>query len=158
MFSIRFPALAAIVLFVSTPSLAETVNVSGVGHGSSTATAMPASDSLIVVHATSTYERFESDDPDNPFASASGPCFGAILIDKGAVSGEGLCHYTDADDEIAVIKWIAKGLSAEGRTQGDWMMLGGTGKWAAMTGGGTFDAGGEGDAYTNKIAGEVTMN
>ncbi|WP_323766594.1 hypothetical protein [Antarctobacter sp.] len=158
MYSNRFAALAAIVLFVSTPTFAETVNVSGVGHGSTTSTAMPASESLIVVHATSTYERFESDNANSPFASASGPCFGAILINKGAVSGEGLCRYTDADEEVAVVKWMAKGLSAEGRTQGEWMVLGGTGKWASITGGGTFDAGGEGDAYTNKITGEVTMN
>ena len=159
MYSMRFTALAAaFVLFVSPPALAETIDVTGVGHGNTTATAMPVSDGLVVVHATSTYDRFVSEDDNNPFAPAAGPCFGAILIDKGAVSGEGLCHYTDGDGEQAVVKWIAKGLSAEGRTQGDWMILGGTGKWASMSGGGTFDAGGDGDAYTNNITGQVTRN
>ncbi|WP_089277356.1 hypothetical protein [Antarctobacter heliothermus] len=154
----RFSAFAAIVFFASTPALAETVNVSGVGHGSSTAVAMPASESLIVVHVTSSYDRFDTEDADNPFASATGPCFGAILVDKGVVSGEGLCHYTDANDDVAVIKWMANGMSAEGRTLGDWMVLGGTGRWASITGGGAFDAGGEGDDYTNIINGKVTMN
>lgn len=153
---IRFPALAAAFFIFATPTLSETVNAAGVGHGSSTATPMPVTDSLVVVHATSMYERFETEDPMNPFASAKGPCFGAILIDKGTVSGDGLCHYTDGDGDVAVIKWVANGIDAEGRTQGDWMVMSGTGKWATMTGGGTFDAGG--DPYTNRVAGEMTRN
>ncbi|MBV7396063.1 hypothetical protein [Mameliella sediminis] len=156
MYSTRFSALAAVFVVFSTPVLSETIDATGIGHGTSTATPMPVSEGLVVVHATSMYDRFETESPDNPFASASGPCFGAILIDKGAVSGDGLCRYTDGDGDVAVIKWIATGLSAEGRTQGDWMVMGGTGKWASITGGGTFDAGGE--SYTNKVSGELTRN
>lgn len=159
MYSIRFPAIAAaLFVFASPPALAETINITSIGHGSTTATAMPLSEGLVAVHATSTYDRFETDDADNPFATATGPCFGSILIDKGAVSGEGLCHYTDADNEQAVVKWMAKEMSAEGRTQGEWMIVGGTGKWATMTGNGTFDAGGDGAAYTNNVTGKVTRN
>lgn len=156
MYVLRFPALPAAFLVFATPVLADTIQTNSVGHGSATSAVMPVTESLIAVHATSMYDRFEAEDADNPFASASGPCFGAILIDKGAVSGDGLCHYTDADGEVAVVRWVAKGMSAEGRTQGDWMLIGGTGKWATMSGGGAFDAGG--DPYTNNITGEVTTN
>lgn len=153
-----FTAALAAGVFAFSPALAETVSAKGVGHGSSSAEAMPVSEGLVVVHATSMYKHFETEDPNNPFASATGPCFGSVLIDKGAVSGGGLCRYTDGDGEMAVIEWIASGVSAEGRTQGEWMVKGGTGKWAAITGGGTFDAGGQGDDYSNNIDGEITMN
>jgi hypothetical protein len=156
MYFIRFHALAAAFFVIATPTLSETVTAAGVGHGASTATPMPVSDGLVIVHATSMYESFETEDPMNPFASAKGPCFGAILIDKGEVSGDGLCHYTDGDGDVAVVKWIAKAINAEGRTQGDWMVMGGTGKWASITGAGAFDAGG--DPYTNRISGEMTLN
>lgn len=155
---ICFPAAAAAFVLLASPVLSETVSANGTGYGKTTATPMPLSETLVMVHATSMYDRFETEDPNNPFASATGPCFGAILIDKGAVSGEGLCHYTDGDGDMAAVTWVANGMSAEGRTQGEWSVLGGTGKWASITGGGTFDAGGDGAAYTNIITGEVTMN
>ncbi|MBS0125427.1 hypothetical protein [Thetidibacter halocola] len=160
MFSIRFPAALAAGFFACStlPALAETIDVTGTGHGTSTTQVMPVSESLIVVSATSMYERFETANPMNPFASASGPCFGAMKIDKGAVSGGGLCRYTDSDGDVAVVNWMAKAMTAEGRTQGDWMIEGGTGKWATITGGGTFDAGEMDGAYTNKITGSVTTN
>lgn len=155
---IRISACAAVLALLSSPVFSETVSANGTGYGTSTATPMPVSEALVIVHATSMYERFETENPDNPFAAASGPCFGAVLIDKGAVSGEGLCHYTDGDGDVAVVKWMATGMSADGRTLGDWMVQGGTGKWASITGGGNFDAGGDGANYTNMVTGELTMN
>ncbi|SMX38271.1 hypothetical protein [Maliponia aquimaris] len=158
MYSSRFSALLASLVVFASPTLAETVSAKGVGHGASSTQAMPVSEGLVAVHVSTMYKHFETENPNNPFAAATGPCFGAILIDKGAVSGDGLCHYTDGDGDVAVIRWTAKGLSAEGRTQGEWMVKGGTGKWASITGGGTFDAGGQGDDYTNVVDGELTLN
>ncbi len=156
MYSIRFPALAATIVLFATPALSETINAASTGHGTSTSTAMPVSEGLVMVHAVSTYDRFDTEDPNSPFATAKGPCFGSILIDKGAVSGDGLCHYTDGDGDLVAMKWMAKGMSAEGRTLGEWMILGGTGKWDGASGGGDFDAGG--DPYTNNVTGEMIMN
>lgn len=158
MYSISVPAVAAAIVLFASPVLSETVNVSGTGYGEVMSTAMPVSEGTVVVHANTRYDRFEGENPDSPFNTATGPCFGAVLVDQGAVSGEGLCNYTDGDGDIAVIKWMATGMSAEGRTMGDWMVHGGTGKWASITGGGTFDSGGEGTEYNNNITGEITMN
>lgn len=158
MYSIRCPAVAAALVFLASPGLAETVSAKGVAHGRSSTQVLPVSEGLVAVHVSTMYKRFETEAANSPFATATGPCFGAILIDNGAVSGEGLCTYTDGDGERVVVLWTATGISAEGRTLGEWMIKGGTGKWASLTGGGTFDAGGEGDAYTNTIAGEMTMN
>lgn len=158
MYDIRIPAVAAAIILCASPVLSQTVDVSGTGYGEAMSTAMPLSEGTVVVHANTRYDRFEGGNPDSPFATASGPCFGAVMVDKGAVSGGGLCNYTDGDGDVAVVKWTATGMSEEGRTMGDWMVQGGTGKWASITGGGTFDAGGDGTEYSNNITGEVTMN
>ena len=107
--------------------------------------------------ATTEYTGFDGS-ADNPIVTMKGPCFGAVLIDKGNVSGGGNCHYTDADGEMAIVSWTADGMSAEGRTQGDWELAGGSGKWAAATGGGRFDAGTDAaGTYTNNVTGEISM-
>ncbi len=143
---------------LDTAGWAETYNANGTGHGKSMSTPMPLSEDLIVVQAHTMYDGFDSENPDNPLASVTGPCFGDIMIDKGAVSGDGLCHYTDAGGDTVVMKWTASGMTAEGRTTGDWMVMGGTGKWMGASGGGTFDAGTDAmDKYTNMVTGEVTL-
>lgn len=147
----------AAALAAAAPAFAGTVDATGTGQGTSTATAMPVAEGLVVVHATSDYTGFDGNS-ENPLASAKGPCFGSIMIDKGAVSGGGHCVYSDADGETAIIRWVADGISAEGRTQGDWSVAGGTGKWTAITGGGRFDAGVDGaGVYTNNVTGELTV-
>lgn len=147
--------LAALV--TASGAMAETVMVKGTGMGSSDSMQMPVSDGLVVVHNRTSYDGFDTEDPESPFASLSGSCFGATLVEAGAVSGSGNCHYTDADGDQAVMAWTATGMSEEGRVSGDWSVVGGTGKWAEASGGGTFDAGGEGADYTNMVTGEVEM-
>ncbi|EYD70379.1 hypothetical protein [Limimaricola hongkongensis] len=136
---------------------AETISVEGVGKGTPNSMQMPVGEGMMVVHNQVEYDGFETTDPDSPFASLSGPCFGAALVDVGAMQGSGYCHYSDADGDMAVMEWTVTGMGEEGRITGDWMVRGGTGKWAEAEGGGTFDAGGEGGDYTNMVTGEVTM-
>ncbi|RYH10005.1 hypothetical protein [Tropicimonas sp. IMCC6043] len=152
------PVSAIVLMSLVAPAMAETVDVSGTGHGTATNTPMPVNDDLVVVHAITEYTGFDGKNPDNPMASFKGPCFGSILINSGAVSGGGNCHYTDADGEMAVITWTADGMSAEGRTQGTWEIVGGSGKWSDSNGGGRFDAGTDDKGvYTNNVTGELTM-
>ncbi|MGR3465033.1 hypothetical protein [Limimaricola sp.] len=136
---------------------AETITVEGVGKGTPNSMQMPVSEDLVVIHNQVEYDGFETTDPDSPFASLTGPCFGAALVEAGTVSGSGYCHYSDADGDMALMEWTVTGMGEEGRITGDWMVRGGTGKWAGASGGGSFDAGGEGAEYTNMVTGEVTM-
>ncbi|SFD18865.1 hypothetical protein [Tropicimonas isoalkanivorans] len=151
--------VAVIVLVgFGTPAVAETFDVSGTGQGTAANTPMSVRDDLVVVHATTQYSGFEGGNPDNPMESFKGDCFGSILVNAGTVSGGGNCHYTDQDGEMAVIGWTADGMSSEGRTQGTWEIVGGSGKWESATGGGRFDAGSDDQGvYTNNVTGEVTL-
>ena len=46
----------------------------------------------------------------------------------------------------------------DGRTQGTWQVVAGTGKWDGATGGGRFDAGTDAaGTYTNNISGAMSM-
>jgi hypothetical protein len=131
------------------------MDASGTGHGTSMSTAMPIAEGVVMVEAKTMYEGF---DGDGPLSTAKGPCFGAILIDKGAVSGGGLCHYTVESGDVAMVSWVAESMSADGRTMGTWSVLGGSGAWNGATGGGTFNAGTDGaGVYTNIVTGEITM-
>jgi hypothetical protein len=131
------------------------MDASGTGHGTSMSTPMPVSDGVVMINAQTMYEGF---DGDGPLANAKGPCFGGILIDKGAVSGHGLCHYTVESGDVAMIRWVAEGVTADGRTTGTWTVLGGSGAWDGATGGGAFNAGTDAaGAYTNMVTGEITM-
>jgi hypothetical protein len=119
---------------------------------------MPVAEGFVVIRTATTYTGFDTDDPANPMAGLSGPCFGAVVVRAGEVSGGGVCHYTDGDGDVAVMDWAADGLSAEGRTEGDWSLVGGSGKWAEAAGAGRFDAGTDAaGAYTNTVTGEFTL-
>jgi hypothetical protein len=149
---------AFVLVALATPALAETFDVSGTGHGTAKNTPMPVRDDLVVVHATTDYSGFEGENPDNPMESFKGPCFGSILANAGTVTGGGNCHYTDEDGEMAIVGWTADGMNSEGRTQGSWEIVGGSGKWETATGGGRFDAGSDDQGvYTNNVTGEVTI-
>lgn len=148
---------ALCLALLATPVAARTFDVKATGYGTMTADTHSVTDQLAVVHATTAYEGFRGEDPDNPMAGLTGPCFGSILIDEGSVSGGGHCHYTDPDGDSVILKWSANAMK-EGRTQGTWAITGGSGKWSGATGKGTFDAGTDASGdYTNNVTGEVTM-
>ena len=153
----RFAAMA-LVAFGAAPALAETYPANGTGMGSVGSEQMPVRDDLILVHTQSSYDSFEMGQEDHPMSSLSGPCFGAAMVEAGAMSGQGYCHLTDADGDISAISWTGTGMDETGRTVGTWTVMGGTGKWDGATGGGEFDAGPTEDGgYTNEITGEVTL-
>lgn len=151
---LHFATLTALLLPVS----AGAFDAKGIGIGTSMNKAMPIHDSLVVVKVSSIYDGFKTETAANALATAKGPCYGTMIIDHGAVSGGGACNYTDADGDAVVMRWNASGINDEGRTICTWELIGGTGKWMVASGSGDFNAGGDGDDYTNKVTGEVTLN
>ncbi len=148
---------AALAAF-SAPAMAGMMDATSTGHGESMSEVMPVSEGLVVVKAATVYSGFEYEGGDGPFAGYTGPCFGSIVIKDGMVSGGGHCSYSNDDGLTSVVAWTAESVSADGRTQGTWELVGGTGKWATATGSGTFDAGADADGnYTNNVAGEVAF-
>lgn len=148
-------ALAACLATSGTAALAGSIDASGVGKGSNESEIMPVSDGLVVVRSNTTYVGFDDTGAGNPLAGATGNCWGSLMIKAGAVSGGGLCNYTDGDGDKAVMSWSSEKITPEGRNQGTWSVEGGTGKWAAASGGGAFDAGETDGVYTNKVSGEM---
>ena len=123
----RATLAAAAIAGLAVTAWAGTFDAAGTGQGTSSSEAMPLADGLVVVHAVSDYTGFDTGDADSPMATASGPCFGSVLIDHGRVSGGGHCHYTDADGDSWVAEWTADAVTDDGRTQGAWRIVAGTG-------------------------------
>jgi hypothetical protein len=63
----------------------------------------------------------------------SGYCVGDGSVIKGASTAEAFCEFMDSDKDKTFGKAIRTG------TSGTWKVLSGTGKYAGMTGGGTFE-------------------
>ncbi len=153
----RSSLAAAAIVALATGAGAGTFDAGGIGQGTSSSEAKPLAEGLVVVHTVSEFTGFDTGE-DNPMAATSGPCYGSLLINAGRVSGGGHCAYTDGDGDSWVVQWTADGMSADGRTQGTWQVVAGTGKWEGATGGGRFDAGTDAaGTYTNNISGAMSM-
>jgi len=69
----------------------------------------------------------------DPFHAASGVCYGAWTLLNGEYSESGACEFGDAAGD----KFMGV-YSRRGQEQGNWRMVGGTGKFAGMSGTGNF--------------------
>ena len=94
----------------------------------------------MLVDMNTKYSGFELDDPDNPMNGMSGPCFGAMEVKEGTVSGGGRCLYTDADGDMVTMQYVTERIGEDGAVIGVWSMSGGTGKWNEAVGGGSFSS------------------
>ncbi len=152
----RFIMLAA--LLAASPAVSETFSGTSYGHGSSTSETMPVVEGTVVIKTESAYEMFDVSD-DHPLKGASGPCFGAVAIVAGGVSGGGNCLYDTANGQ-AVMQWTATGMNPDGALTGDWTVLGGSGGWAKASGSGTFSTltNPETGKFVNTIEGSITMD
>ena len=75
-----------------------------------------------------------ADDPSNPIHLSAQDCAGSLVVgpDGAPLDGGGYCEATDKDGEVWWLSW--SDANANGNT---WAILGGTGKYAGMTGRGT---------------------
>lgn len=152
------PFLAALVTLAATAVTAETFGGGAVGHGTSANTVTPVTDTHIVMHSANSYEHFEVEEG-HPLQGASGPCFGAVEIKEGTVTGGGRCAFATASGDTAVMAWTASGLGEGGALTGNWTVSGGSGAWATASGSGTFSSASDPatGTFVNTIAGAITM-
>lgn len=156
---LRHCLTATIGLVAATPAFADAMEISGTGHGMSDSTVHIVSEGHMLVALNTTYSSFGFDDPDNPMNGMSGPCFGAMEMKGGTVSGGGLCHYTDAGGDVVSTRWVPERIGEDGAVIGVWSISGGTGPWAAASGGGSFSSltDRETGDNTNTVTGSVTL-
>lgn len=78
------------------------------------------------------HQYFMTVDPKHPMNGASGDCDGACVVDaNNAAICMGSCTTVDREGDIAFFTW-------DGRTEGTWKLVGGSGKWKRSTGQGTW--------------------
>jgi len=135
---------------------AGTFDATGIARGEDRLTAYPVTQDLVEIVGSADYSSFEGAKPDNPFNGVKGPCFGAMELDHGKLSGSGYCTYKDPEGAAVIIRWTAKKATEKG-TAGDWQLVGGSGKWAHGSGGGTYEVTTDQRRFQNAIAGTVTL-
>ncbi|SNS84275.1 hypothetical protein [Tropicimonas sediminicola] len=152
----RFVLFAAIM--AASPAFAETFSSGAVGTGTSSNEPIPIAEGHIVMRTSGSYEMFEVE-AGHPLEGAKGPCFGAVEIKGGEVSGGGNCVYETSSGDKAVMVWKAMGLGADGALTGEWSVSGGTGAWTGATGGGTFSSLTDPNTgkFVNTITGDITV-
>ena len=90
---------------------------------------------------------------EGPFETAAVECHGAGFWDAEGSSGEGICVQSEGDD-TRTSSWKR----GKGEELGHWEMLGGTGKYAAITGQGTYKPTQmPGGRLVSNLEGEVTL-
>ncbi len=136
---------------------AETLSMTGEGVGTSETTVTQIAEGHLVMVTNSTYEGFSVDD--NPMSTSTGVCNGTMEMMAGKLSGGGHCVYSDADGDSWVVNWVSNAMSDKGAVEGDWVMTGGSGKYAGASGGGTFSSltDQETGKFVNTTTGEVTL-
>jgi hypothetical protein len=77
-----------------------------------------------------------ADDPANPLRLASMSCSGTAIVrkDQTEARSAGTCDSVDRDGDVAFYWW-----RHDEKNGGHWGFLGGTGKWANVEGGGTYE-------------------
>ena len=77
-----------------------------------------------------------ADDPANPLRLASMTCSGVAVLraDQTEVRSAGTCDSVDRDGDVAFYWW-----RHDEKAGGRWGFLGGSGKWANVEGGGTYE-------------------
>ena len=86
------------------------------------------------VQRTKSSGMFATEDPENALNLNSATCIGTTVMDADGneMSGAGYCDGVDADGDTWILWWDDSG------TGGDWGFLAGTGKFAGIEGGGTW--------------------
>ncbi|MEQ8824688.1 MAG: hypothetical protein RIC14_09965 [Filomicrobium sp.] len=137
----RFRIIVAVVLLSSTTGFAgELSSFNGVAKGKSTRQAEPVAEGHVLLNLSTVYSSFETSDPKSPFKDQTGKCWGAIEVNPPNANGGGNCVFTTASGDKHFNKWTVTGLSKDGASVGNWVVIGGTGKYEGASGGGTFQA------------------
>ena len=90
---------------------------------------------------------------EGPFEAGAVECHGAGYWDAEGSWGEGICVHSEGDD-TRTSSWIR----GKGEELGRWEMLGGTGKYAGISGSGTYKPNNLPDGrLISEFEGEVTL-
>lgn len=132
--------LAGLALVATTlgAQAGETYDSSGSVAGQSSARLFQLAENHLVMLLPSAHTGFEMEAEGHPFTGLNGSCDGALEALNGTVLGQGICVYESAAGETLAVRWSGKNMTADGALHGRWLVIGGTGGMAGMSGGGNF--------------------
>ncbi|SMX22598.1 hypothetical protein [Boseongicola aestuarii] len=128
--------LTAVLLAVSSPVFAETVQTERVSYGMASNFFDPLSNNLIAYKTETKYDEFEQGEDDR-LKLAAMHCFGSFVIVRGITSGGGNCTLTDVNGDRVLQAWRIDHVTL-GKGYGTWSFIGGTGAHEGITGRGYF--------------------
>ncbi len=152
----------AATLFVASAGMAQaggTHDMTGVVTGKTDATFHQISEGHMVMEFTNTQTSYDMQADGHPMSGVTGRCMGALELRGPSVSGGGMCVGQTADGDMLFVRWEGQNMTADGALNGNWTMVGGTGKMAGITGGGHYHSltdRSTGD-YVNTLTGAVTL-
>lgn len=151
----KYHVLIAMFLAGTTATHAQqTHDASAVATGTQRTEPHVISEGHTILRVMSDYENFEAVDASNPNSTTSGVCFGAVEIIGASAGGGGNCVFQDADGDSIANVWKVSGFGAGGALLGTWTYTGGSGKFAGLTGGGSFSS--VTDQATGKFTNTIT--
>jgi hypothetical protein len=128
---------SAVLLSAAVSTIA--ADFEGTFHKSGTAKAMPVGDGIVVLMFDE-YGYITADDNSGPFHNASCHCVGTAHVVNGTGKATGECTVTDPAGDQYAISWESTEFSPGKRIIGKANLLGGTGKFQNMTGGGPWES------------------
>ena len=148
----------AISAAISATANAQDFDVSGVIESKNNHNVQEISDSLTILLA-SMEETLVPKDAASPWQGATGSCGGAVEIREGKIAGDGVCAFTDTENDRFVISWTAQSMNEQGGPVGIWELTGGSGKYVNASANGEYnDVPGEDPSLsTITIAGQLTI-
>ncbi|MFD2740880.1 hypothetical protein ACFSUD_14950 [Sulfitobacter aestuarii] len=157
----RMIAPFSVIIALTLPAAlaAESYSMNGTGKAQSSATTHEVAEGHMLISAQSEYTSIEAEDENNPLNGATGPCFGAMEIVDGSLSGGGRCLYTDQTGDMAVLSWTAESMTEDGANAGSWELTGGSGKYEGGSGGGSYSVATDqsSGSQTNTVTGEISL-
>lgn len=155
-----FGIVIAGVVVAATGVFAETtLNSGGVASGTSDTKITALSETHMLVQSTSNYDMMKMASADHPYNDMSGQCIGSFEMRIPSATGGGHCVFSDAAGDTTITSFEATAMGPDGALIGTWAVVGGTGKFAGASGGGTFNSltNRETGTFENKITGAMVM-
>ncbi len=124
--------------FCIAAAIAGEIDVNGTGIGTSMMTPLRLTERHMLMARQTEYSNFPFEGYGHPMAGMGGPCFSAVELMDGTVSGGGIYLYTEAGGDMVTMDRSGGEWDADGALAGIWAVSGGTGMWNEGTGEGTF--------------------
>ena len=150
---------ALLLALVSSASAGSKFDMTGETNAKSSSVSHQTSDGRIIIALSARHMALNMSKADHPLAGMPGECTGHMIQGPPAATGGAICVYTNDAGDKAFVRVKVEGLTPEKGTKGTWVGLGGTGRFAGMSGSGGYvnTAIAEDGTYKTNITGTMQL-